>query len=82
MKYILDINSEVYDYYCEDLLCQYFKWRMKACADLRDFFPFLLEKPHCTCKLKLHSPYKSITFLAHVLSMHKCWLYLSSPRHI
>lgn len=40
MKYTLDINSEVY----EDLLCQYFKWRMKACADFREFFPFLLKK--------------------------------------
>lgn len=43
MKYILDINSEDYDYYCEDLLCQYFKWGMKACAHFREFFPFLLK---------------------------------------
>lgn len=43
MKYILDINSEDYDYHCEDLLCQYFKWAMKAYAHFREFFPFSLK---------------------------------------
>lgn len=44
MKCILDINSEVYDHYYQDVFCQYFKRKMKAWADYREFSLFLLKK--------------------------------------
>lgn len=55
MKCILDINSEVYDHYYKDFFANILNGEGKHVQIIGNF-PFFIEKTHCTCKLKLHSP--------------------------